>query len=119
LAIHDVTRLKHPVIVKVKDHLRTKRREKLVNAADLIKSTLTPQAIEKPHINRLKVLVFNICDVVHTDIIKFGVVVAKVRIGHFQPVKTAASRVSVVNDANSHVAKIKQKSHPLRNGPLH
>jgi len=46
VSVHDVSALQHPVVVKVQDYLRPKRRESLVDLPNLVQRTLTPQAIK-------------------------------------------------------------------------
>jgi hypothetical protein len=105
-------RFQHPVIIKVKDYLRPKRRESLIDVTNLVKRTLTPQAIKKPYIDSLKVLIADVGDVVNADIIELRVVIAEVGVRHLEPIEGTPCRMSVVNDANSHAQRYKKKATP-------
>jgi hypothetical protein len=111
VAVHDVARFKHPIIVQVKDNFRPELGQGFVNIFDLLHSALTPQTAEQEQVNRLQPLVANRGDILDAHIVELRVVVAQICVRHFEAVETAPGWMGVVNDANLHGRKNKKGSH--------
>ena len=108
MAVHDVSALKHPVIVQVKDDFRSVLGQCFVNVLDLLHRALTPKPAEQEQVNRLQALIADGRDILNAHIVKLRVVVAKVSVRHFKAVETAPGWMGVVNDANLHAVKIRR-----------
>ncbi|NDC96150.1 hypothetical protein EB077_12655 [bacterium] len=103
-----MARFQHPIVVQVEDYFGTKLGQGFVHILDLLHRSLHPQTTEQEQVNGPQTLIADGGDVLHADIVKFRVVIAQIRIGHFKAVVAAPGRVSVVNDANLHAVKIRK-----------
>jgi hypothetical protein len=111
VAVHDVSALKDPVVVQVKDDFGPELGEGLVNIFDLLHGSLTPKSAEQEQVNGLQSLVADSRDILDAHIVKLRVVIAQVCVRHFEAVVTAPGWVSVVNNTNLHGRKNKKGSH--------